>query len=50
MLLCGKFIEDNTQQILSESAKFNRRYDKSILGYFSFGDGSGILNMAFKWI
>jgi len=30
-LLCDKFIQDTTQQILSELSKFPRRYDNKIL-------------------
>jgi len=28
MLLCGKYIQDNMNQIMSELAGFRRRYDK----------------------
>jgi len=38
-LLCGKFIQDTTNQILTESSKFCRRYDENILAYFFLGPG-----------
>ena len=36
-LFCGKFIQDTIYEILSESSKFYRRYDKNILAYFFLG-------------
>ena len=39
MLSRGKFIRDTTCRILSESAKFQRRYDKNISPYFVRGYG-----------
>jgi len=36
---CSKFFKDTMYQLLSESAKFCRRYDKNILAYFFLGHG-----------
>ena len=36
---CGNFIQNTVYQISPESAKFYRRYDKSILAHFFLGHG-----------
>jgi len=36
-VLCSKFIQDATYQLVSELAEFCRKYDKNILAYFFLG-------------
>jgi len=38
-VLCSKFVPDTVYQLLSESAKFRRRYVENILAYFFLRHG-----------